>query len=473
MRPHVPRSTVFRPSIGALVTLTAALSLGCQRAEIPQTAVPEAARAGDAAKLPAFETASEQEHGEPSGIERFKVALGDAPVRGPTDAPVTIVMFSDFECPFCERGHQTLEALQKRYRGKIRVAYKAYPLDNHSNALLAAMAARSAQAQGKFWAFHDLLFSQRGLDVEQLLEYAREVDLDVEALERDLDSLEYGPEVRREMRQGRKLGVSSTPTFFINGRPVTGAKPFEDFAGIIDEELELTTKWHEQGVPLEAMYEHATRDGFTEVVYRRRSRGIDPDGVFPVPLGSSPQRGPDDAPVTIVTFGDFECPFCARGNRTIERLREHYGDKLRFVHKHSPLSFHSHAFIAARASLAAHAQGKFWAYHDALYRLEADFDEDDLVAIAKKIGLNMREFHKAMNSAELDERIEADQDLAMALGVTGTPAYFVNGRPIEGALPELQFRLLVEEELDRAAVALDEGIAPGELYETLTHRPLD
>jgi protein-disulfide isomerase len=459
-----------RPLRAALL-LSSVLAMSCRPAETTQPGESQNAsmRSDDADMLPAFEVESE---GEPQ-IERFKVAIGDAPVRGPDNAPVTIVMFSDFECPFCERGHRTLEALQRKYGGAVRIVYKAYPLDMHSNAVLAAIAARTAQAQGKFWEFHDLLYGGAGLEVPQLLAYGRKVGVKVDALERDLDALAHASEVRRDMRQGRRLGVTSTPHFFINGRPLTGAQAFEAFDEIIAEELELAQSWLEAGVPAKTLYEHATKDGFAEVVYSRGRRGIDPDGVFQVPVGQSPQRGPATAPVTIVTFGDFECRFCVRGHHTMERLFARYGNELRLVYKHQPLAFHSHAFIAARASMAAHAQGKFWEFHDGLYGLDADFDEKALRALAKKVGLDMRKFNEAMNSVELDAQIETDLSLAMKLGVTGTPAYFINGRPLEGALPELQFRLLIEEELERAKAALREGVAPAQLYETLTQRPLD
>lgn len=461
------------PRARPIATLVFALAIApsCREPATTRPPVVYQSRAEDAARLPAFETGPSE--AEPAEIERFYLELGDAPTRGPDDAPVTIVMFSDFECPFCQRGHQTLLRLEEKYRGEIRIAYKAFPLDNHSNALVAAMAARTAQAEGKFWEFHDLLFSQRGIDVDQLLAYAREVDLDLARLRRDLENLEYGPEVRRDMRQGRKLGVDSTPTFFINGRPLSGAQPMDVFEEIIEEELRLAEQWTRQGVPRGKLYEHAIKDGYRKVVYTDRGRRIDPDGVFPVPIGKSPTLGPADAPVTIVVFGDFQCPFCARGFRTLQSLRKHHGDKLRIVYKHQPLSFHSHAFIAARAAMAAHAQGKFWAYHDGLYALEARFDEDDLVELARKVGLNMKKFHRAMQSAELDPLIEQDQSLAAALGVTGTPVFFINGRPIEGAVPELQFRLLIEEELDRAAAALQRGVPRSDLYDVLTHEPLE
>ena len=101
-----------------------------------------------------------------------------------------------------------------------------------------------ANAQGKFWELHDLLFSRRGIEPEQVFAYAEEAGVDVDALARDLDKLEYGPEVRRDMRQARRLGVRSTPTFFINGREISGAKPVEEFEAVVDEELELTLQYN-------------------------------------------------------------------------------------------------------------------------------------------------------------------------------------------------------------------------------------
>jgi protein-disulfide isomerase len=428
------------------------------------------ARVEDARALPAFGPQGEALAG-PVEIERFYVPLHDSPARGPADAAVTVVMFSDFECPFCRQGHEILEQLRVRYPGAVRVSYKAFPLDMHPHALLAAMAARSAQTQGKFWDFHDRLFSQRGLDFDTLLDHARAARLDLPALRRDLEALAHGPEVARDLRLGRRLGVSSTPTFFINGRMITGAQPLDEFEALVEEEIRFAERWLAEGVPSDQLYEHAIRDGYRKVVYKN-DRRLDPDQVVPVPLGTSPRLGPDDAPVTIVVFGDFECPYCARGNDTVSSLRARYGDRLRVVYKHSPLAFHSHAFVASRAAVAAQAQGKFWPFHDALYARRARFDERDIEAIAKQVGLDMKKFRKAMESRELDRAVEQDLSLAMSLGVSGTPAYFVNGRAVHGAQPELVFRLLIEEELERAAAATARGVAAGELYETLTHTPL-
>ncbi len=446
------------------------LGAGCgPRAKAKPIAPERGARAEDADRLPGFADAE----GEPGEAERFKVALGDAPVRGSLDAPVTVVMFSDFECAFCRQGYLTLRELERRYPAKVRIAYKAFPLDFHSAALPAAIAARTAQAQGKFWEFHDRIFADRQVDLERIFDYASDVGIDPMILARDLESLDYGPEVRRDMRQARKLGVTSTPTFFINGRPVAGAQPIEDLSAIVDQEIELSASWIAEGVAPGELYARATRDGYSAVEYRDGRRGLDPDSVVVVPVGTSPARGPADALVTIVEFGDYECPFCARGHAVIERLRARYGDKLRVVHKQNPLAFHSRAFMAARATAAAGAQGKFWQFHDALYATNAKFDEDVLDGIAKKLGLDMKRFRKDMQSATYDAAIDDDLALAGMLGVTGTPAFFVNGRPVEGALPELHFRLIVEEEIERAEKLLASGVLRSKLYEALVRAPLE
>jgi len=463
-----------RPLLLALSLLVLPLGLGCPRGggAVPPEGGDEAqSRVEDAHTLPSFAPAGQGHEAGPVEVERFYVPLLDSPARGPAGAAVTVVMFSDFECPYCREGHEILQALRERYPGAVRVAYKAFPLDMHPNALVAAMAARSAQTQGNFWGFHDRLFSQDGLDFDTLMRNAAQTGLDAAAVRRDIESLAHGPEVIRDLRLGRRLGVSSTPTFFINGRMLTGAQPLDEFEALVEEELVLAEQWLAEGVPPEQLYEHAIRDGYRKVVYTGGNR-MDLDAVVPVPLGGSPRLGPDDAPVTIVTFGDFECPYCVRGNTTLTSLRERYGNRLRLVYKHSPLAFHSHAFVAARATVAAHAQGKFWAFHDALYARHAEFDEDEINVIAKEVGLDMKKFRKAMTTLELDRVIEQDLSLAMSLGVSGTPAFYVNGRAVHGAQPELVFRLMIEEELDRAAAATARGVAGTELYETLTHTPL-
>lgn len=164
--------------------------------------------------------------------------LADDPARGPSNAPILLVEFSDFECPFCQRATGTLDELFDRYQGQIRFVYKDYPLPNHPNAFKAAEAGNCAHEQEMFWEFHDKMFgSQDALEVPALKEYASELGLDAAAFSACLDEGRHASRVQRDVEIGQEYGVSSTPTVFINGRPVLGAAPLETFDQIILEEL--------------------------------------------------------------------------------------------------------------------------------------------------------------------------------------------------------------------------------------------
>lgn len=157
--------------------------------------------------------------------------------RGPEDAPVTIVEFSDFECPYCQQATATLSELLARYPDQIRFIYKDFPLPNHPHAFKAAEAGHCAHEQGKFWEFHDQLFASQALDVESLKGHADELGLDGEAFAACLDDARHAESVNEDMLTGRSYGASSTPTLFINGRPVFGAMPLDVFDEIVQEEL--------------------------------------------------------------------------------------------------------------------------------------------------------------------------------------------------------------------------------------------
>ena len=177
---------------------------------------------------------------------RLSVDLSHAPTRGGKDAPVTIVEFSDFQCPYCIRVEPTLERLRAAYGDKLRIAFRDFPLPFHALAPKAAEAARCAGEQGKFWEMHDRLFAADGqLEVVQLKGYAAELGLDADAFAACLDQGRQAAEWRADALAGQRYGVGATPAFFINGRIVIGAQPYESFAAVIDDELERAA----QGAP--------------------------------------------------------------------------------------------------------------------------------------------------------------------------------------------------------------------------------
>src|SRR5262245_37021089 len=176
---------------------------------------------------------------QPPSAIRVAVSTAGAPVRGAAVAPVTVVEFSDFECPFCKQTHPTLKQLLERYPGKVRLAYRDFPLDSiHPQARRAAEAARCAQDQGKFWEYHDVLFTQSPqLATEDLRRYAGQVGLDVTKFDSCLAAGTHKAAVQRDLDEGNRLGVTGTPAFFINGRSLSGAQPLEAFTRMIDQEL--------------------------------------------------------------------------------------------------------------------------------------------------------------------------------------------------------------------------------------------
>jgi protein-disulfide isomerase len=170
---------------------------------------------------------------------RIKVNSEDTRARGPQTAPVTIVEFADFQCPFCGRTAETIKQLEQTYAGQIRVVFRDFPLDFHQNAAKAAEAASCAQDQGKFWQMHDKLFAnQTNLKVADLKKYAAEIGLDPDQFSQCLDAAKYSKKWQADRDEGISYGISGTPTFFVNGRMLSGAAPFQDFALLIDEELQ-------------------------------------------------------------------------------------------------------------------------------------------------------------------------------------------------------------------------------------------
>jgi protein-disulfide isomerase len=176
---------------------------------------------------------------QPPPVIRVEVSVEGAPMRGTPDAPVTLVEFSDFECPFCKQAHPTLKQVLDRYPGKVRLAYRDFPLDSiHPQARRAAEAARCAHDQGKFWEYHDVLFAQSPqLALENLRRYAGQVGLDVAKFDSCLATGTHKATVQRDLDEGNRLGITGTPAFFINGRTLTGAQPLEAFTRLIEQEL--------------------------------------------------------------------------------------------------------------------------------------------------------------------------------------------------------------------------------------------
>jgi len=412
-------------------------------------------------------------------VERYKVPVSDAqPSKGPKDALVTIVEFSEFQCPFCARVLPTTKQVIDTYGDKVRIVWRNNPLSFHNNAGPAAAVAMEAYAEGgngKFWEVHDTLFAnQKALGRPELEGYAEKAGLDSAKVKKALDEGTHKKAIDADQAMATQLGARGTPYFFVNGRQLRGAQPFAAFQKVIDEELATAETLLKQGVKKEQIYATVTKNGLTKAAAPKpqapKAGQPDPKAVYKVPLkGNEPQKGPNDALVTIVEISDFECPFCGRVEPTLKQVEDKYGKDVRVVWMNNPLPFHKNAKGAANAALEAHAQKGnkgFWAMHNKMFANQKGLTTDNLEKWAKEQGLNVSKFKKALADDKYGKTIQEQQALASSLGARGTPAFFINGRNLRGAQPLAAFTTVIDEEMAKAKALVAKGTARDKVYET-------
>jgi protein-disulfide isomerase len=344
------------------------------------------------------------------------------PMKGNKNALVTLVEFSEFQCPFCSRINPTMKQIADAYGDKVRFVFKHNPLPFHKDAFPASETSLCAHEQGKFWEMHDKLFeNQRALTAPDLEKYATEVGLDMAKYKKCAESHKFKTQIDEDMELATKVTARGTPNVFVNGRKLTGAKPFEEFKEVIDEELKKAEALVQRGIAPEGVYE--------EIV--KRGKIFEPleEQVFELDLSKAAVVGNRDAKVKIVEFSDFQCPFCSRVSAPMKEVQKHYGDKAAVFFLHFPLSFHQQAFPAAEAAECGAKQGKFWEMHDALFGAQKDLAvEGKLVELAKSIGLKEADFKKCLDEHEFKARVEADMEQGRKAQVRGTPSIYINGR---------------------------------------------
>lgn len=165
---------------------------------------------------------------------------------------------------------------------------------------------------------------------------------------------------------------------------------------------------------------------------RARKPSVDVNKVHNIPIGASPVKGAFNAPVTIVEFSDFQCPFCAKLQPTLREVLKAYPDTVKLVYKNFPLSFHKQAMNAAKAAHAAGEQGKYWEMHDKIFEKYNNLTEESFTGFAQELGLDMEAFAKDFSSGKYDKLIQEDMQIAARVGVRGTPTLFINGKLQQG-----------------------------------------
>jgi protein-disulfide isomerase len=375
------------------------------------------------------------------------IALDDAAATlGSPDANVTIVEFTDYQCPFCARhSMQTMPSIIRELveTGRVYYVIKDLPLDMHPVAPLAATAARCAGEQGAYWEMHDVLFEQQQVWSQAndpagiMANIAAELDLNQADFVTCLESGKYDEVIEANKREAIGYGMTGTPGFFIDGYPLSGAQPFELFAYAV-ELAEL---------------------GELAEAYRPREQQQqpppEPAGPVDVPEdGAAFVIGDPIAPVTIVEFTDYQCPFCARhATQTMPQIKANFVDtgQVRYVIMDFPIvNNHPQATKAAEAARCAGDQDAYLAMHDALFTNQQQWSGNTQAAslfidYAGQIGLEVAAFTECLESDRYEAAVLANLQTGVDLGIRGTPSFFLNGYFVNGAQPYELFEQAIGE----------------------------
>jgi protein-disulfide isomerase len=370
--------------------------------------------------------------------------------RGAKATKVTMVEFSDFQCPFCKRSEPTVKTVLDKYGKDLALVWMNQPLPFHEHAMDAATAFQAAARQGadKAWKLHDKMYENNtALTRADIEKYAGEVGLNVGKWKKDWDDPKIKDEVSQDMKVGTAAGANGTPTFFINGRQLVGAQPADAFEKIIDDEIKEADALIKKGTPLKDVYTKRIETAALAPAAAPAGAPDDQGGKFDVKVGDAPVKGPASAPITVVAWSDFQCPFCSRAVPTVRQVEDAYKGKVRIAFKQFPLPFHDKAHLAAEAALAANEQGKFWQMHDKLFANQQALDRPSLEKYAQELGLDMAKFKAALDSGKFKNKVDAEDKEGAAFGVTGTPTFFINGTRLVGAQPFESFKAAIDKEL--------------------------
>jgi protein-disulfide isomerase len=342
--------------------------------------------------------------------------LAHSPARGPAGAPVTIIEFSDLQCPFCRQAIQPLSELIDEEDGRVRWVFKNFPLPFHRDADLAHRAALAAAAQGKFWEMHDLIFqNQAAITRDDLVQYARRLGLDLARFQGDLESDAVRAAIRADIEEGQRLNVDGTPTFFVNGIRVAGLRSAAELRQIV---------------------EYAGSS----------ARGSPPSQVAPVfaPIVVS---GPPEAPVTLTWFSDVLSGLEPGAANLVREIVAWYGGKVRVLYRADPLPQREYARLAHGALLVAGAAGRFWPMHDAIVTHAGNISAGDLLGDAAKAGLDRESFEQMLADPQFGQRLDNDLEEVRRRDIRGTPVFFIDNIRVDGIQPLALFRRIIDARL--------------------------
>jgi len=402
----------------------------------PAAEAPHAAPAAEAPRAAPVAEAPRR-----ASVKRYAVPIDGLPSYGAREPRVTLVEATDYDCPYCARAESTIATLREKHPRDLRVVVLPMPLPMHPHAepaALSSLAVFVAKPEA-FPAMHTKLFeAQRSRTDTDLLAFAEGAGVPARSYGAALAGRAPKDILARAGKVALDLHVTGTPTFFVNGRIVRGAQPVAQFETLIDEEISHALDLEASGVARGALYEAILKEAREnpapleaereEPTFVREARGV----------GGAHFLGPASAKTTMTLFTDLACPFCAKLDGRLRELSEKHPD-VKVVLRHAPLPMHENAPLAARAAIAAEAQGKLAPFVAEVFK---DLHRQDRAALeehAQKAGLDMARFGRDLDAPWTAARLEEDRALAKKLGVTGTPTTFVEDERVVGAQPLAAF----------------------------------
>jgi len=431
------------------------------------------------AKAPAnspvvLSTSTDQQLPQPSS-DQLPIGADDA-VWGSPNAPVTIIEFSDFQCPYCARVEPTVKELQDRYGPqKLRIVFKNNPLPFHANALPAAKIGEAVLRIGGSEAFFKFLYlaftEQPKLSDSALRDWVAQVGLDPAVVSKRAELPDTAAKIERDIALASKVGANGTPAFRINGSTLVGAQPFDAFASIVDAELAASADLSKKGAPANAVYGARVAANFTLPKPDPDDEPEEDLTIWKLPVKGAPMLGAKDGIVTMVEFFDYQCPFCRRVEATVNELLARYPKDLRVVLRQSPLPFHARALPSANLALEARAEkgdvGFFAANQSLFDDKHAQLEDADLLEIGEDLQLDRDRVRAAISRNTHATEIEADADIASDFKVFGTPGFFINGLRLSGAQPIENFVTVIDAQLKVANALVAAGTPRASVYDEI------
>ncbi|MFT5197251.1 MAG: protein-disulfide isomerase, partial [Cellvibrionaceae bacterium] len=445
--------------------LNGELLVGAQPIQVFNQAIDVMAEGGSLPQEPAQQAPSVEEVDIPPFSMPPQAILNDsyAGLLGDPDAPILIVEFTDYQCPFCARhSAETMPTLLANMidNGRVRYALKDFPLDSiHPAARQAAVAARCAGEQETYWQMHDQLFAnqtvwgQSNLTADEInrifVGFATTLELDAATFETCLVEGKFDDQIEANLQEGLNHQVAGTPAFFLDGYFISGAQPYDTFELVISN-VENET--------IEELFRSAYEDQIARYKQQlaqqevQQAQPAPPTGPVDVSIEGDPFIGDPNAPVTIIEFTDFQCPFCARHHEaTYPFLIENYIETgiVKYVFKEFPLNFHPEADEASESARCANDQGAYVEMHDMLFQTQQEWSGNPdfinlFIGYAGDLSLNSETFADCLNSGKYTELVQAQLQEGFDLGVTGTPTFFINGNILVGAQPAEAFAQAID-----------------------------